>query len=78
MTRHIAYSTASMNALAEGDSIDEALSRASGASPDRDFLVVVTIETDTPLYDLDSIPAGCPVVWRGQNELAQRYRRSAA
>lgn len=71
MTRYIAYSMASCNALAEGETIEEARTRADG---DPDFLVVASVRTTAPLHHLDILPADAAIMWRGQNPLAQRYR----
>lgn len=73
--RFIAYSTASMNALAEGDTADEALARATAANQINDeFLVVAKLRTRAALHQLDVLPRTAEIVWRGSNDLAQRFR----
>lgn len=75
--RLIAYSTASMNALAEGVTIEEALAHAApDAKGDLDFIVVAEVASTAPLRDLDSLPRQAVIVWRGANDLAQTFRNS--
>jgi hypothetical protein len=73
--RFVAYSTASMNALAEGGSVDEALARAERhTNGDNEFLVVAQVRSKDALDRLDILPAKAVIIWRGMNELAQRFR----
>lgn len=73
--RFIAYSTASMNALAEGQSVAEALARAEvHTKSDNDFMVVAQVRSKDALEHLDILPRKAIIVWRGANELAQRFR----
>lgn len=72
--RHIVYSTASMNALAEGDSVGAALHAATRQRIPTEFLVVASVETDAPLHHLDILPDAATIVWRGANELARQFR----
>ena len=74
MARFICYSTASANALSFGGTIDEALARAARMSPTTDFLVVAEVRGDRALEDFDILPRGARIVFRGANELAQRFR----
>lgn len=73
--RFIAYSTASMNALAEGSNVGEALANAEPSTKgSTDFIVVAQVRTKDALHRLDILPPKAVIVWRGQNELAQRFR----
>ncbi len=73
--RFIAYSTASMNALSEGQSVVEALARAEPhTNGNNEFLVVAQIRSKDALHRLDILPAKAVIIWRGENELAQRFR----
>lgn len=73
--RFIAYSTASMNALSEGSTIAEALTRAEiHTKGDNEFLIIAQIRSKDALERLDILPRKAVVVWRGPNELAQRFR----
>lgn len=74
MARFICYSTASANALSSGETIEEALARAVRVSPTTDFLVVAEVRTNCALEHLDILPRGATIVFRGSNELAQRFR----
>ena len=79
MTRYIAYSVASFNALASSnDRITEALNRAVKANflPGEDMLIVFETASQGPLHHMDgNIPRDAKIVWRGEDELAQRFRR---
>ena len=73
--RFIAYSLASMNALAEGDTARIAIERATAAHQINDeFLVVAIIKSNAPLHFLDVLPPNAEIVWRGSNDSAQRFR----
>lgn len=73
--RFIAYSVASMNALAAADTAEEAVTRATGAHQISDeFLVVAKVRTQAELHQLDVLPRSAEIVWRGSNDLAQRFR----
>lgn len=75
--RYVAYSTASLNALAEGTSIEEARERAmqvDGGFGSDEFLIVFETRSrdDLDCFDCGTWRRNCRVVWRGSNELAQR------
>jgi hypothetical protein len=73
--RFIAYSTASMNALSEGTTIAQALERAEmHTHGDNDFIVVAQLRSKDALHHFDILPRKAVIVWRGVNELAQRFR----
>lgn len=71
MIRLIAYSVASMKALAESDTEGGALTLAGG---ENEFLLVAKVRSGEPLHGLDILPRSAEIVWRGSNELAQRFR----
>ena len=78
--RYIAYSTASMNALAAGDTGDKALALGRKASGGADeFLVILCVgepdgkpSRDVDYYRLENLETAV-VMWRGKNECAQRF-----
>jgi hypothetical protein len=73
--RFIAYSTASMNALSEGQSVAEALARAEPHTKgNNEFIVVAQIRSKDALDRFDVLPRKVIIVWRGENDLAQRFR----
>lgn len=74
MTRYIGYSTASMNALSSGETIDQAREKAASYADDDSFIVVakVDVDDDVPLRDLDALPQSARIVWRGSS--AQQFR----
>ena len=73
--RFIAYSTASMNALAQGETAEEALDRAiTEYQINTEFLIIAKLRTRAALHELDVLPRSAEIVWRGLNDLAQRFR----
>ena len=73
--RFIAYSTVSMNTLAAGVSIAEALAKAGQHTKgNNEFLIVIQTRSKNELDRLDILPWKAIIVWRGENELAQRFR----
>jgi hypothetical protein len=69
---YVCYSTASMNVLSHGSTIECAL-QASGEI-DRDFLVVAKVSCPERLMSNDPLPDDAEIVWCGSNERAQRFR----
>jgi hypothetical protein len=72
--RFIGYSLASMKALSDGSSITDAFALAGG---ENEFFVVAKLRSGEPLHGLDILPRSAEIVWRGSNELAQRFRCAA-
>lgn len=75
--RHIVYSVASHNALSYGASTPEAMDRAAPhTGGDTDLIVVFTTRSTRSLDDFDGgrWPRDARIVFRGTNELSQRYR----
>lgn len=74
--RFVAYSTASCNALASGYRASEAINRACKSRMVNDeFLVVFSTRSTEDIDRFDARwPQDAEIVWRGENELAQRYR----
>lgn len=79
--RFVAYSTTSMNALAYGNSTEAARALACDQHRiDDECLVVFCTRSRDSIdrYDGGRWPKDSRIVWRGSNDLAQRYRRSRA
>lgn len=81
--RFVVYSVASHNALSSAGSVIEALDRASqhlvsGGFLDADFVVIFTTRSkdDLDRFDGGRWPSDAKIVFRGENELSQRYRAS--
>lgn len=79
--RYVVYSVASHNALSFGSSVLEALDGASqhlvsGGMLDTDFVLIFTTRSRDELdrFDGGRWPRDAKIVFRGANELAQRYR----
>jgi hypothetical protein len=79
--RYVAYSLASDSALTFAGSAPEALGRTSryliaGRVADNDFVLIFTTRSKDELYRFDAgqWPLDAEIVFRGANELAQRYR----
>lgn len=65
--RFVAYSTASMNALAEGTNVAEALANAERHTKgDNEFLVVAQVRSKDALHRLDILPPKAVILWRGE------------
>lgn len=79
--RYVVYSVASHNVLSAGGSELEALDGAaghlvSGGMMDTEFVVIFTTRSRDALdrFDAGQWPRDAEIVFRGTNELAQRYR----
>jgi hypothetical protein len=76
--RYVAYSVASHNALSDGSDYVQARERARAAYQiaNGDYLVIFSTrsEDDLSRFDGGRWPADAAIVWRGGNELAQKYR----
>ena len=73
--RFIAYSVSSMNALADGQTENEALSRAAFYNKgNNEFTVIAETKSNKNLSDLDVLTHNILIVWRGSNSLAQKFR----
>lgn len=79
--RYVVYSVASHNALSEGGSTLAALDAAAGhlvvgGMMDTQFIVIFTTRSRDALdrFDAGQWPRDAEIVFRGENELAQRYR----
>ena len=79
--QYVVYSVASHNALSAGSDSLEALDGAashlvSGGMMDTQFVVIFTTRSRDALdrFDAGQWPRDAEVVFRGENELAQRYR----
>jgi hypothetical protein len=72
--RFVGYSTASMNALSEGKSIEEALHNCD--SNLWGFLIIAEVRSKDVLHRLDVLPHDAVIVWRGENYLAQEFWRT--
>jgi hypothetical protein len=79
--RYVVYSVASHNALSAGSNTLEALDGAadhlvSDRVMDTEFVVVFTTRSRDALdrFDAGRWPSDAEIVFRGSNELAQRYR----
>ena len=70
---YIAYSTASANVLGHAETIESALS----FTPENDFIVLFECpESEAAKLESWSLPRkDMPIVWRGENPLAQNFRR---
>lgn len=77
--QYIAFSVASMNALATGNSPQQAYSLACAAHGINDeFLIVARCQIEgIPLHQINQLPDGAKIVWRGKNILAQTYNADA-
>jgi hypothetical protein len=74
--RYIAYSVATMTALAEGKDAAQARARAmADHGVDADLLVVAAVTKRDALHHLDFLPRNAEIVWRGSSELAQQFDR---
>jgi uncharacterized protein (DUF924 family) len=79
--RYVVYSVASHNALTSAEEAEAALDRAR-RSPSLcysdEFFVVFATRSRDELHRFDGgrWPRDAEIVWRGSNELAQRYRRA--
>lgn len=73
---YVCYSTASCNVLSHGASVESAL--IASDEVDRDFLVVAKVLNGERLLSCDPLPETAQIVWRGANELAQRFRASTS
>jgi len=75
--RHVVYSVASHNALSFGADSAEALDRAAQhLDGETDFVVIFTTRSKDELsrFDGGRWPKDAHIVFRGVNDLAQRYR----
>lgn len=80
--RYVVYSLASCNALTSDGNLEAALDRArrtAAFGPNDEFYVVFSTVSRDGLdrFDGGRWPADASIVWRGSNELAQRYRAAA-
>lgn len=84
--RYIVYSLASHNALSFGGGVLEALDNASSHLKDAatgildtDLIMIFATRSKDSLdrFDGGKWPSDAAIVFRGANELAQRYRRRA-